>query len=148
VEQEGVRRWLAARGRPAELDAYERKLAREVEFAALLRAARDRLAALYASGEAVASMRIAKQREFGRLKFEYSELRSRWGGDGAYDGWFARVLNNAHLASVATYHDCVPGLQAELAAAGSLPAFYERAAQLGALPTPEWRAAVCSSRIR
>jgi len=144
VEQDGVRRWLAARGRPAELDAYERKLAREVEFAALLRAARDRLAALYASGEAAAGMRIAKQREFGRLKFEYSELRSRWGGDSAYDGWFARVLNNAHLASVATYHDCVPGLQAELAAAGSLPAFYERAAQLGALPTPEWRAAVCT----
>ena len=98
---------------------------------------------LYASGEAVAGMRIAKQREFGRLKFEYSQLRSRWGGDGAYDGWFARVLNNAHLASVATYHDCVPGLRRELATAGSLPAFYARAAELAELPLEQRRAAVC-----
>ena len=144
VEQDGVRRWLTGRGRPAELGAYEVMLAREAEFAALLRAARDRLVALYDSGGGAVPMRIAKQREFGRLKFEYGQLRSRWGGDGAYDGWFARVLNNAHLASVATYHDCVPGLRAELAAAGSLPAFYERAARLGSLLEREWRAAVCT----
>ena len=148
VEQEGVRRWLAARGRSAELGAYGLSLARETEFAALLRAARKRLAALYASGADVAQMRVAKQREFGRLKFDYAQLRSRWGGYAGYDGWFARVLNNAHLASVATYQDCVPGLRAELDAAGSLPAFYARAAQLGALPAQEWRAAVCSIRER
>jgi predicted aminopeptidase len=148
VEQEGVRRWLVARGRTAELSAYERVLARETEFAALLRAARGRLAALYDSGVDVAQMRVAKQREFGRLKFDYAQLRARWGGYAGYDGWFARVLNNAHLASVATYQDCVPGLRAELDAAGSLPAFYARAAQLGALPAREWRAAVCSIRER
>ena len=31
-------------------------------------------------------MRIEKQREFGRLKFEYEKLRSSWGG---YSGYFA-----------------------------------------------------------
>ena len=60
-----------------------------------------------------------------------------------YDAWFARTLSNAHLAAVATYHDCVPGLQRELAAAGSLPAFYARAAVLAELPLAERHAAVC-----
>jgi len=144
VEQDGVRRWFTAHGRPAEHGAYELMLAREAEFAHCC------------APHAIVSWRCTpRARERCRCgspssgssagsSFEYSQLRSRWGGDGAYDGWFARVLNNAHLASVATYHDCVPGLRAELEAAGSLPAFYERAAQLGSLPEREWRAAVCT----
>jgi hypothetical protein len=37
----------------------------------------------------------------------------------------------------------VPGLERELAAEGSLPAFYERAAALAELPLSRRRAAVC-----
>jgi predicted aminopeptidase len=143
VEREGLRRWLLARGDVAGLERLDASGAREAEFAALLRSARERLEQLYASGADAGSMRLEKQREFGRLKFEYSLLRARWDGYSGYDGWFARTLNNAHLAAVATYHDCVPGLQRELAAAGSLPAFYERAAELAALPLERRRAAVC-----
>jgi predicted aminopeptidase len=143
VEQEGVRRWLDARGRVAELGAYDRSVAREAEFAALLRAARRRLADLYASGRPEAEMRIEKEREFGRLKYRYGLLRASWSGYAGYDAWFARVLNNAHLAAVATYHDCVPGLRRELAAAASLPDFYARAAELARRPKHERRAAVC-----
>ena len=99
---------------------------------------------LYASGRPPAELRVEKQREFGRLKFQYSLLRAQWGGHAGYDAWFARTLSNAHLAAVATYHDCVPGLRRELAAAGSLPAFYERAAALGRLPMVERHAAVCA----
>jgi predicted aminopeptidase len=143
VEEEGVRRWHLARGQGAELEAHEASLARQADFAVLLRAARERLVRLYASGLPPTQARIEKQREFGRLKFEYSLLRARWGGYAGYDAWFARTLNNAHLASVATYHDCLPGLRRELEAAGSLPAFYERAAALGELSPVERRAAVC-----
>ena len=50
VEQEGVRRWLQARGRTASSSATALRCAREAEFAALLRAARERLRRLYASG--------------------------------------------------------------------------------------------------
>ena len=32
-----------------------------------------------------------------------------------YDDWFEAGLNNAHLASVATYFDCVPGFERLLA---------------------------------
>ena len=143
VEQEGVRRWLDAQGRAGEFEAYRDGLAREAQFAALLRGARQRLQLLYASGAPTAQMAADKQREFGRLKFEYTLLRARWDGYAGYDGWFARTLGNADLAAVATYHDCVPGLQRELAAAGSLPAFYARAESLAALPAAERRAAVC-----
>jgi len=146
VEQEGLRRWLLWRGDAAGLARQNASVARTAEFAALLRAARERLARLYASGADVATLRLEKQREFGRLKFEYTLLRARWGGYAGYDGWFARTLNNAHLAAVATYHDCVPGLQRELAAAGSLPAFYARAAELAELPQERRRAAVCRQR--
>ena len=127
VEEEGVRRWLETSGRPAELQAFLLAADREAEFAALLRESRRKLARLYQSGLPVTEMRVEKQREFGRLKFAYEQLRRRWGGYPGFDDWFARSLNNAHLASVATYRDCMPGLRRELVAAnGVLPVFYAR----------------------
>jgi predicted aminopeptidase len=143
VEREGLRRWLLARGDVAGLERVAASAAREAAFAALLRSARERLEQLYASGADAGTLRLEKQREFGRLKFEYSLLRARWKDYPGYDAWFARTLNNAHLAAVATYHDCVPGLRRELEAAGSLPAFYARATELAELPLQERRAAVC-----
>jgi predicted aminopeptidase len=148
VEQEGVRRWLEGRGDSEELSRYRDGLKREAEFATLLRTTRERLRALYNSPLAPAMMAIEKQREFGRLKFEYSQLRARWDGYEGYDAWFARTLNNAHLAAAATYHDCVPGLERELAAAGSLPGFYERAQRLAELPRAQRHAAVCRDQSR
>jgi predicted aminopeptidase len=145
VEQEGLRQWLAARGRGGEFEAYRTALAREAEFAGLLREARERLRRLYASGVPSTQLWADKQREFGRLKFEYTLLRARWGGYAGYDAWFARPLNNAHLAAVATYHDCVPGLQRELEASGSLEAFYARAEELASLSLPKRHALVCRS---
>jgi predicted aminopeptidase len=125
--------------------AYEASRRREAEFTALLRDARVGLARLYATPLPVPEMRIEKNRSFGRLKFAYAELRSRWDGYAGYDAWFARPLNNARLASVATYHDCLPGLQRELAVAGSLAAFYVRAEELARLTRDERRAAVCEA---
>jgi len=143
VEDEGVRLWLAAGGRSADLEAFRLAASREADFAALVGAARDRLARLYRSELAMEPMRIEKQREFGRLKFAYEQLRERWGGYHGYDTWFARALNNAHLASVAAYQSCVPGLRRELDAAGSLPEFYRRAAALAALDRAQRHARLC-----
>jgi len=143
VEAAGVRLWLESSGRQAELDRVRLEAVREIEFAALLRETRDRLDALYRSDLDVDAMRIAKQREFGLLKFTYEQLRARWGGYAGYDGWFAQPLNNARLAAVATYRDCVPGLERVLDQAGSLPAFYERVAELGRLPARQRHEQVC-----
>lgn len=146
VEAAGVRLWLAERGRANEVPAYDLALEREAEFAVLLRSTRKELSQLYRSGRPRAELDVEKQRTFGVLKFRYEGLRQVWGGYGGYDAWFARTLNNAHLASVATYHDCVPGLFGELEAAGSLEAFHARAEELARLPRDERHAAVCRLR--
>jgi predicted aminopeptidase len=143
VEDEGIRRWLQQQGKPGEIVAHEASMARQNDFAALLRDARSRLARLYASGLPPPSMRIEKQREFGQLEFRYEQLRARWGGYAGYDGWFARTLNNAHLAAVATYEDCVPGLRRALQAAGSLPAFYDKVESTRRLNAPARHAELC-----
>ena len=143
VEDEGVRRWFTARGQTASLEAYRLAATRQEDFAALVREARGRLARLYRAGLPLEQMRAAKQQEFGRLKYGYERLRRQWGGYAGYDAWFGRALNNAHLASVASYEDCQPGLRRELAAAGSLPAFYARAAALGKLERKQRHAQVC-----
>ena len=145
VEEAGVRRWLATRREERELTSYETSRRREADFAALLRGAREGLERLYSSPLPAPDMRVEKNRVFGRLKFAYQQLRGRWDGYGGYDAWFARPLNNARLASVATYHDCVPGLQRELAAAGSLPEFYARMDALAKLKPAARRAAVCDA---
>jgi predicted aminopeptidase len=143
VEEEGLRRWLQSVGRGDELAKFEVAAGREADFAELLRETRRRLQRLYRSGLPPEQMRIDKQREFGRLQYEYWRLRSKWGGYSGYDAFFGRALNNAHLASVATYRDCMPGLRRELEQAGSLPAFYARAAEIAQLPSKERRKAVC-----
>jgi predicted aminopeptidase len=145
VEDEGVRRWLAAHGRTADIAAYDASLRRQREFAALLRETRERLRQLYASSLSPEQMRIEKQREFGRLKFRHEQLRhEHWDGYSGYDAWFARALNNARLVAVATYEDCVPGLRRVLEQAGSLPAFYDRVAATRTLTANERHAQLCA----
>ena len=144
VEEAGLRRWLQALGREDELLKLEVATSRETEFTQLLRETRRRLKHLYETDLPDADKRAEKQREFGRLQFEYERLRMAWGGYRGYDVFFERrPLNNAHLASVATYHDCVPGLQRELEQAGSMQKFYERGEELAKLSSRERRRAVC-----
>lgn len=144
VEEEGLKRWLRATGREDELERHRLEVVREIEFSNLLRETRRRLVALYRSELQREHLRIEKQREFGRLKFAYEQLRRSWGGYAGFDAWFSRrPLNNAHLAAVATYRDCMPGLRLELGQAGSLQEFYERAAALGELEVRERRERLC-----
>ncbi len=147
VEDEGVRRWLQQAGRAGEIPGYEATLARQKEFASLLLDGRARLARLYASGLPPEEMRSEKQREFGRLEYRYELLRrDRWHGYAGYDAWFARSLNNAHLAAVATYEDCVPGLLRLLEAAGSsLPDFYQRVEATRDMTAKARRAKLCTT---
>lgn len=143
VEDAGVRRWLESRGETQGLAAWEDSRRRHEEFLALLRGAIASLDSLYGGDLPAASKRLEKSRVFGRLKFGYEQLKREWGGYHGYDGWFAPPLNNASLASVATYRDCVPGLEQELALAGSLPAFYARARELARLAPAARHAKVC-----
>lgn len=130
VEEEGVRRWVTARGRPSMLDEYRARAERARRFAEVLRETRTELAALYASDLAPDAMREAKAEAFARLRARYARVRDdEWDGYAGYDRWFDRDLNNADLAAVATYNELAPQLRDLLDSVGSdLPAFYVAAA--------------------
>ncbi len=104
VEREGVRRWLDAQARGDEFDRYLRSLRYQREFSELVVTARERLAGIYASEVADAVKRERKAAALVRLRDDYAQVKRRWGGYAGYDSWFSRDLNNAHLATVSTYH--------------------------------------------
>ncbi len=147
VEEEGVRRWLSAQGRDADLAAHLHQEQHYMTVIDLLGATRAQLRAVYASPVAPEQMRERKRAAFASLRASFALLKQAWGGHAPFESWFAEDLNNAHLASVATYFACVPGFERELkAVAGDLTAFYARARQLAKLDQPKRDALVCGSR--
>jgi predicted aminopeptidase len=151
VEQEGLARWLRAQGRAAEFDAYLQRRATQLEFVATLRRARERLEALFARADLDdTARRAAKAEVFADLAQALRALQARLGpGRGAGIGaWVDRGINNAHLASVATYWDCVPGFEQVLAAqGGDLPAFYAEVRRLAKLAPAQRRERLCASAV-
>ena len=126
VEQEGLRRWLAARGRSLELQDYLERHHSEQLIVNVFAAGRARLNSLYDEPPAppIAS-RERKHEILTATGEQVLALERQFKVRTGYDQWIADGLNNAHLASVGTYFDCVPGFQRLLAAnGGSLPAFY------------------------
>jgi predicted aminopeptidase len=148
VEDEGVRRWLEQAGRTEDLEKFRRQRQDYLEVARLFEATRTRLRALYARELPPQEMRSAKQAEFEALRQAY-EARQRHGtGRLTFDAWFANGLNNAHLASVGTYQDCVPGLRRLLSEAGNdLPAFYARAREFADRDAEARRAQLCARKL-
>jgi predicted aminopeptidase len=146
VEEEGVRRWLSSLGREQDLTQHLLEQKRYLRVIALLTETRDKLSVLYASGLPEPLMRERKREAFEALRESYSALREQWGGHAPFDAWFAQDINNAHLASIATYYACVPGFERELkAAGGSLPAFYRRVRALAKLDQPQRDLLVCGT---
>jgi predicted aminopeptidase len=134
LEREGVRRWLAASGRSAELAAFTRRQQRVAEFFSLLEDARVRLDALYLRNLSPEAMREGKKAEFAALGQRYELLKRGWGGFAGYDRFFASTPTNALLASFATYNRLVPGFERLLAQTGpDLDRFYAKVRALAAL---------------
>ncbi|HSG65354.1 MAG TPA: aminopeptidase [Gammaproteobacteria bacterium] len=136
VQQYGTLAWLEEHGAPEEVEAFRRGLRRQDGFTALVAEQRERLSALYASGMAVDDLRPAKAAAFARMREDYARLKQSWGGIGEYDGWFEQPLNNAQLASVATYRRWLPGLSWYLERNG-LEALYAQMERLEALGARE-----------
>jgi predicted aminopeptidase len=144
VEQEGVRRWLESLGRERDLARYRLQQQHFAVVLDLLTGTRDELNALYASGVDQAQMRGEKAAIFAKLRDSYHRLELEWGGQAPFGSWFDGDLNNAHLASIATYYDCVPGFQRELkAVGGDLRAFYARVRALAKLDQKRRHAMLC-----
>jgi predicted aminopeptidase len=144
VEEEGVRRWLHARGRDADLAAHLVQQDHYAKVIDLLTATRADLRAVYASGLSPDLEREKKRAAFAALRSSFALLKAGWGGHAPFESWFDEDLNNAHLASIATYFNCVPGFQRELGAVGGdLTAFYSRVHELAKLDQEARDAAVC-----
>jgi predicted aminopeptidase len=135
VEEEGVRRWLARHGDEHERAAYTRLRERRAEFVALVLRYRARLEALYREPLPAEAKRAAKSRLLAELDADYRALKAqRWGGWGGYDRWFEQGVNNAQIASVATYEELVPAFRALLAReGGDMARFYAEVKALAQL---------------
>jgi predicted aminopeptidase len=118
VEEEGVRRWLQAQGRSADLESFHAAQARKRAFAAAVKETRNRLTAVYASGAPPEVMRARKREEFDRLRARFP-------------GVVPAEPNNAFLASIALYTEMVPVFEKMLAQdGGDLPRFYAQVREL------------------
>jgi predicted aminopeptidase len=137
VEEAGVERWMLLQADPKMRVAYAVYEGRKHDFLALLLKYRKRLEANYARDVSDAEKRQQKAVIFQALKDEYQTLKVSWGGYRGYDRWFAAPLSNAHLASIATYHDLVPGFRALLAREKTFPAFYAAVKKLAQLDKAE-----------
>jgi predicted aminopeptidase len=144
VQEEGVRRWLLSQGRDQDLAKHMAQHARYLRVIDLLIYTQGELRAVYASGAAPPLMREQKSAAFAAMKVSFAHLKEEWGGHAPFESWFNSDINNAHLASVATYYSCVPGFERELAAVGGdLNAFYQRARALAKLDQKQRDALVC-----
>jgi len=117
VEDEGVRRWLEAQGRSADLAAFRTAQERKRDLAARIRETRARLKVIYATPLTPGQMAEQKKGEFDRLR-------------AFYPTFVPAEPNNAFLVSIALYNEYLPGFERLLAQSGSLDAFYERARKL------------------
>ncbi len=147
VEQEGLARWLAAQGRAADAEKHRERRARQARMVAVVASYRTRLAALYAEPLPADDKRTRKARLFSDLSDEIEALER----DAAVRSRFATELrsdpNNARLASLATYYQCVPGFESVLAKnERDLQRFYATVRELAKLPRPERRAQLCAPR--
>ena len=132
VAEYGTLRWLMQSGDADGMEAYRDQVLSRKQFAELIGRQRERLRAIYAGPDSADAMRRAKESAFETLRAEYAALRQSGDGVGNYDAWFSRPLNNAHIASVATYEYWAPGLRWLLETNG-LDAFYEEVEALGGL---------------
>jgi predicted aminopeptidase len=94
-------------------------------------------------------MRVAKQERLLALSAELRAIEAAAGRRAGFSRWIELGLNNAHLASVATYWQCVAGFERELVTVGGdLLRFYQRVRELSRLPEAERRALLCAPGTR
>lgn len=157
VERAGVARWLAAHGSEATRASWARAQAQREAFAALTRATRADLAAIFEENPRNPSAKrslfamknevmTAFRQRYAALKAGWRDPAARWDG---YDAWVAKA-NNASFGAIGAYDDLRPGFEALLARAGggATPAqwrsFYDAVRRLAALPQGERHAALKS----
>lgn len=145
VEREGLRRWLARHDRSAELDAFLAREQAHRQLQQMLLESREQLRRLYAEPLPAERMRQRKQELLQSTAEALRAYEAQHQLQSGYDTWLRAGLNNAHLVSVGTYHDCVPAFEALLMRGdGNLQTLYAEARRL-ARATPAGRRQFCTA---
>src|SRR6185369_8720451 len=104
VEQAGLERWLKLRGRESDLGRFKARRERQAQVIALFIGARAKLTALYRETLAPDAMRARKADIFKTLDEQIADLEKRLKVRSSFRD-AEKGLNNAYLASIATYYD-------------------------------------------
>lgn len=141
VEREGLRRWFLGRESHALWLECLRREQRSAEFQAFLGTIREELRTVYRSAVPDEEKRLAKQQVIARGYAGYARLKEGWKEDAAgFDFWMEQGINNARLASNATYHELVPTFENLLQNLDyDLAAFYAEVKRIGSLPAERRR---------
>ena len=135
VEIEGVRRWARHAQSETLMEEYERREILSSQFKRFLNDVRLELQAVYTSPLDNTEKRKAKQEIIHRAYEDYAELKKGWGGYSGFDHWMDKGINNARLASIASYYDLVPAFQTLLQNVGhDFSAFYTEVKKLASQP--------------
>lgn len=127
VEEAGVARYAAQLPDATLLQRWQQRRRMRIEVTGLITAARADLRRLYASAVTPDAMRQAKAARIAELSTAIRALELREGRTSGFGSWMEAGLNNAHLASVATYYDQVPHFEQLLRDCGDwLPCLYAR----------------------
>jgi predicted aminopeptidase len=118
VEEYGTERWLEIHASAEAVADYRRRTLYRAQFAELVARQQNRLREAFARSAPPETKRTAKDQAYATMREEYESLKESWGGATDYDRWFAQPLNNAMLASVATYRRWLPTLKTRLERVG------------------------------
>ena len=132
VELEGINRWLDQYGTSAQRNTFEALQQRKAAYIEQMLNARQQLEIVYASSASPAEKRVIKARILSALRTALAQ------GSQHPERWAVLQLNNAQLASVATYTQLVPAFRALLAQQhGDLARFYSVVKDMSVLPQRE-----------
>ena len=141
IEEIGLEKWLQVQPERELLTKnFLEFTRRKKDFVALLKKHRLALELVFKDGQSDDVKRQGKAEVFASLQRDYQALKESWGGFKGYDGWFAQKLSNAHLATVATYSDLVPGfiaLHQKMGAPLPLKPFFEAVREISKKTKPE-----------
>ena len=126
VEDAGVARYAQALGDATALQRWRARRQQRAEVSAQFSATRSKLAKLFASKVTDAEKRAGKAQLLQELTTQIRATEKRSGQPSGFGDWLDAGLNNAHLASVATYYELVPRLERTLheQCGDYLPCFY------------------------
>lgn len=138
VELIALQRWLDAQGNSDQFERVMQQEQRHQAFVALVLAHRQLRQQRYHQLTDDTELAQLNRELAAQLRQDYQTFKQQWQHYAGYDRWFDGPLNNAQLATVATYRTLLPGfLGLFQSLEEDLPAFYAACARLADLDKTE-----------